>query len=74
MRCNSQEDGPHKVLKGIPALHHLVEQIKTKAENKVDKITLSDLDKAMAYKQPMADAHRLVIASLAKSCTSELHQ
>ena len=71
MQCTSQDDGPPKVLKGITALHHIVEQIKVKAESK-ENITLSDLDPVMAYKPLMTDAHRLLIGSLAKSCISEL--
>ena len=59
------------MLKGIAALHYIVEQIKVKAESK-EKITLSDLDPVMAYKPLMTDAHRLFIGSLAKSCISEL--
>ena len=71
MHCTPQDDGPPKLLKGIVALHYIVEQIKVKAESK-EKITLNDLDPVMAYKPLMTDAHRLLIASLAKSCISEL--
>ena len=71
MHCTPQDDGPPKLLKGIVALHYIVEQIKVKAESK-EKITLNDLDPVMACKPLMTDAHRLLIASLAKSCISEL--
>ena len=71
IHCNSQGDGPPKVLHGITALHHLVEQIKTRAEKK-EKISLSDLDQVMAYKPLMTDGDRLLTSNLAKSCISEL--
>ena len=67
-----QDDGPPKVLQGIVALHHLVQQIKAKSENKEEKISLSDLDQVMAYKPLMTDDDRLLISNLAKNCISEL--
>ena len=66
-----QDDGPPKVLQGITALHHLVQQIKAKSENK-EKISLSDLDQVMAYKPLMTDDDRLLISNLVKNCISEL--
>ena len=71
IHCNSQDDGPPKVLHGITALHLLVEQIKTRAENK-EKIRLSDLDQIMPYKPPMTDEDCFLASNLAKNCISEL--
>ena len=66
-----QADGEPKELKGMPALMHMINDIKEKHANK-EKIGLHDLDTIMPYKCIMSDTDRNELGAIARNAISEL--
>ena len=66
-----QADGEPKELKGMPALMHMINDIKEKHANK-EKIGLHDLDTIVPYKCIMHDTDRNELGAIARNAISEL--
>jgi hypothetical protein len=66
-----QAGDPAKELMGLPALSHMIQDIKVR-HSKKEKITLQDLDLVMPFKCIMGDQDRKELGSLARDAISEL--